>query len=71
MLFNKLNLSDLIQKVLEQDDEIKQLAIELYQQRSVIVMGRGYNYATCLEGALVIIGVWLWMNLIIFLIIEN
>ena len=66
MLFNKLNLSDLIQKVLEQDDEIKQLAIELYQQRSVIVMGRGYNYATCLEGALVIIGVWLWMNLIIF-----
>ena len=66
ILFNKLNLSDLIQKVLEQDDEIKQLAIELYQQRSVIVMGRGYNYATCLEGALVIIGVWLWMNLIIF-----
>jgi len=35
------------------DDEIQKLAVELYQQKSVLIMGRGYHYATCLEGALV------------------
>lgn len=35
------------------DDEIHNLAKELYQQKSVLIMGRGYHYATCLEGALV------------------
>ena len=35
------------------DDEIKALAQEIYQQDSLLVLGRGYNYATCLEGALV------------------
>ena len=35
------------------DDQIHALAQELYQQKSLLVMGRGYNYATCLEGALV------------------
>lgn len=35
------------------DDEIQKLATELYEQKSVLIMGRGYHYATCLEGALV------------------
>jgi len=35
------------------DDQIHTLSQELYQQRSLLVMGRGYNFATCLEGALV------------------
>lgn len=35
------------------DDEIQNLATELYHQKSVLIMGRGYHYATCLEGALV------------------
>lgn len=35
------------------DEKIHDLALELYTQRSLLVMGRGYNYATCLEGALV------------------
>lgn len=35
------------------DDEIQKLAVELYEQKSVLIMGRGYHYATCLEGALV------------------
>lgn len=35
------------------DDEIQKLATELYHQKSVLIMGRGYHYATCLEGALV------------------
>lgn len=35
------------------DNEIQKLAEELYQEKSVLIMGRGYHYATCLEGALV------------------
>ncbi|KAJ8266002.1 hypothetical protein GJAV_G00124100 [Gymnothorax javanicus] len=45
-------LPEMIKKVLSLDDNIKSIADELYQQRSLLVMGRGYNYATCLEGAL-------------------
>uniref|UniRef100_A0A8C4T6A6 glutamine--fructose-6-phosphate transaminase (isomerizing) n=1 Tax=Erpetoichthys calabaricus TaxID=27687 RepID=A0A8C4T6A6_ERPCA len=41
-----------IKEVLAVDDKIKDIADELYQQRSLLVMGRGFNYATCLEGAL-------------------
>lgn len=44
---------DLIKEVLSLDDEIQKLATELYQQKSVLIMGRGYHYSTCLEGALV------------------
>lgn len=44
---------DLIKEVLSLDEEIQKLATELYQQKSVLIMGRGYHYATCLEGALV------------------
>ncbi|XP_030638922.1 glutamine--fructose-6-phosphate aminotransferase [isomerizing] 2 [Chanos chanos] len=45
-------LPELIKEVLALDDKIKFIADELYQQKSLLVMGRGYNYATCLEGAL-------------------
>ncbi|XP_060926774.1 glutamine--fructose-6-phosphate aminotransferase [isomerizing] 1 [Limanda limanda] len=45
-------LPDQIKEVLALDDEIQKLAEELYQQKSVLIMGRGYHYATCLEGAL-------------------
>ncbi|XP_056587989.1 glutamine--fructose-6-phosphate aminotransferase [isomerizing] 2 [Triplophysa dalaica] len=45
-------LPELIKEVLALDDKIKALADELDHQRSLLVMGRGYNYATCLEGAL-------------------
>lgn len=44
---------ELIKEVLSLDEKIHHLALELYTQRSLLVMGRGYNYATCLEGALV------------------
>ena len=46
-------LADLIREALKLDPEIKELAQGLYQQKSLIVMGRGFNFATCLEGALV------------------
>ena len=47
------NLPEHIREVLKMDEQIHGLAQELYQQKSLLVMGRGYNYATCLEGALV------------------
>lgn len=46
-------LLELIKTVLSLDAKIKAIANELYQQRSLLVMGRGFHYATCLEGALV------------------
>lgn len=52
-IINGLNkLPELIKEVLGQDDNIKTIAEELHHQRSLLVMGRGFNYATCLEGAL-------------------
>ncbi|XP_059219874.1 glutamine--fructose-6-phosphate aminotransferase [isomerizing] 2-like isoform X2 [Stomoxys calcitrans] len=45
-------LGDQIKKVLELDAKIHDLAKELYLHKSLLIMGRGYNYATCLEGAL-------------------
>ena len=41
-----------IQQVLDQDQKVSQLAESLYTKKSLLVMGRGYSYATCLEGAL-------------------
>ena len=46
-------LLELIKEVLSLDKKIKTIADELYEQKSLLVMGRGFNYATCLEGALV------------------
>ena len=48
-----LNLPELIKEVLKLDGKIHGLAQELYSEKSILVMGRGYNFATCLEGALV------------------
>lgn len=42
----------MIRKVLEQDSKVQDIAKQLYEKRSLLIMGRGYNYATCLEGAL-------------------
>lgn len=46
------NLPDQIKEVLACDHKIADLAKEIYQNKSMLVMGRGYNFATCLEGAL-------------------
>ncbi|XP_059506669.1 glutamine--fructose-6-phosphate aminotransferase [isomerizing] 2-like isoform X2 [Stegostoma tigrinum] len=45
-------LPNLIKEVLALDKNIQLLAHELFQHKSLLVMGRGYHYATCLEGAL-------------------
>jgi glutamine---fructose-6-phosphate transaminase (isomerizing) len=42
-----------IKKVLESDKSLQDLArTVLANQRSLLLMGRGFQYATCLEGAL-------------------
>jgi glucosamine--fructose-6-phosphate aminotransferase (isomerizing) len=46
------NLPDLIKQVLNCDKKIRDFAEDLYKQSSLLVMGRGFNFATCLEGAL-------------------
>lgn len=46
-------LPDQINEVLKLDNEILEIAKHLYIEKSLLIMGRGFNYATCLEGALV------------------
>jgi glucosamine--fructose-6-phosphate aminotransferase (isomerizing) len=41
-----------IKKVLEQDSSLEQLATTVSANKSLLLMGRGYQHATCLEGAL-------------------
>jgi len=45
-------LPDMIKKVLELDEKVKAICEELYEKKSLLIMGRGFNFATCLEGAL-------------------
>ncbi|XP_017771535.1 PREDICTED: glutamine--fructose-6-phosphate aminotransferase [isomerizing] 2-like, partial [Nicrophorus vespilloides] len=46
------NLQEQIKAVLMLDGKVQELAKDLYQQKSLLIMGRGFNFATCLEGAL-------------------
>jgi glucosamine 6-phosphate synthetase-like amidotransferase/phosphosugar isomerase protein len=46
-------LPDMIKSVLTCDEKIRDYAEDLHTKSSLLVMGRGFNFATCLEGALV------------------
>jgi len=46
------DLPEKIKEVLKEDEKILSLARELYEKKSLLIMGRGFNFATCLEGAL-------------------
>ncbi|KAL3284964.1 hypothetical protein HHI36_019093 [Cryptolaemus montrouzieri] len=46
------NLQEQIRAVLQLDSQVKNIAEDLYKKKSLLIMGRGYNFATCLEGAL-------------------
>lgn len=41
-----------IKEVLALDNEINEISKEVWEKKSMLVLGRGYNYATCMEGAL-------------------
>jgi len=45
-------LPEQIREVLALDDQIKQISQEVHDKKSMLVLGRGWNYATCMEGAL-------------------
>lgn len=45
-------VSGKVKEVLKLDEEMKDLAKLLIAEQSLLVFGRGYNYATALEGAL-------------------
>ena len=45
-------LPELIKEVLKEDEKVLSISKELYQKKSLLIMGRGFNFATCLEGAL-------------------
>ena len=45
-------LSEKVREVLRLDEEMKELARELQNEQSLLVFGRGYNYATAIEAAL-------------------
>ncbi|XP_053963851.1 glutamine--fructose-6-phosphate aminotransferase [isomerizing] 2 isoform X2 [Anastrepha obliqua] len=45
-------LPDQIREVLKLDKQVQELAKDLFHHKSLLIMGRGYNFATCLEGAL-------------------
>uniref|UniRef100_A0AAF5DJT6 glutamine--fructose-6-phosphate transaminase (isomerizing) n=1 Tax=Strongyloides stercoralis TaxID=6248 RepID=A0AAF5DJT6_STRER len=41
-----------IESILKIDNDIREIAKNIFQEKSLLIMGRGYNFATCLEGAL-------------------
>lgn len=46
-------LPGMIKEILDQDDDLKKLAQDvLFKEKSLLIMGRGFQNATCLEGAL-------------------
>ncbi|XGW31160.1 hypothetical protein V3C99_009819 [Haemonchus contortus] len=52
-IINAMNsLPELIREVLTLDKEVLKIAEEIYKEKSLLIMGRGFNFATCLEGAL-------------------
>ena len=46
------NLPSLVEEVLKVDKQIEELSHKIWKSNSLLIMGRGYQYATCLEGAL-------------------
>ena len=43
-------LPGLIREVLELDSKVKEIAEDLCDKKSLLLIGRGYSFATCLEG---------------------
>lgn len=54
ILFLLINfvIADRVKEVLQLDQEMEELAQQLINEQSLLVFGRGFNYATALEGAL-------------------
>ena len=48
-------LPEMIREVLKLDSKVKEIAEDLCDKKSLLLIGRGYSFATCLEGMFVII----------------
>ncbi|CAI5442698.1 unnamed protein product [Caenorhabditis angaria] len=46
------DLPNQIREVLQLDSQVHDIAQRIYKEKSLLIMGRGFNFATCLEGAL-------------------
>lgn len=46
-------LPEQVDSILRKEDAIVEIAKDFVDAKSILVLGRGYNFATCLEGALV------------------
>ena len=64
-------LPDQIKEVLALDNKIQEISKEVFEKQSLLVLGRGYNYATCLEGALVNIPNIIYALPILFFIFQK
>lgn len=54
ILLGLTELDKQIKQVLQLDTKVLDIARDLFEKKSLLIMGRGYNFATCMEGALVI-----------------
>jgi len=45
-------LPEMVHKVLQLEPQIKEIALQIKDAKSLLIMGRGYQFATCLEAAL-------------------
>ena len=45
--------SDQMRTVLKLKDQLSDYGKELYEKKSLLIMGRGYQYGACVEGAFV------------------
>ena len=52
VLFSIGRFPEMIREVLKLDDAVAKIADDIYKEKSLLIMGRGFNFATCLEGAL-------------------
>ncbi|KAI1715579.1 SIS domain-containing protein [Ditylenchus destructor] len=52
VIIKELQSLSYIKEALKLDQEVLDIAQKIYKEKSLLVMGRGFNFATCLEGAL-------------------
>ncbi|CRL08008.1 CLUMA_CG020861, isoform A [Clunio marinus] len=52
ILMGLTQLDKQIKEVLQLDEKVLEIAKGLFEKKSLLIMGRGYNFATCMEGAL-------------------
>lgn len=55
-------LPEQVDSILRKEAAIIEMAKDFVDAKSILVLGRGYNFATCLEGALVSLSLTSWID---------